>query len=993
MGSLKSTKAVRQSVGSSARRRTGQRADRLIRGLRKALSDQAVETAGTSEPRTYGYGLAEVETTRVFREIKEGGDGRLHLVDVIAADQIDGVLAYLLIDTTDSGSQAVIFPGPFPGQQGASGSQEGEITSGRFKNNGSQIILRDGAPGQTSVADLVNRTSVDSSFVGTGIAYIYSRWTFIEGRFDGDPEIRAIARLRKCVDPRGGVQRWSFNPYVHTYDFLTKSRDIGGAGIDADLIDTATFASGADWADMLLSTPAITKTALLTTGSNTAASNHLLEFNETVTPFQYGDVVNVVAGPGQVMPASFSPGVDYHVIPIRHRFGDFQVPAIALAATLEDALDGIFIAAGARTTPINIKKVKETRYMSGFTYRSNEAPLSVVEDMLESCGSSIYLNDGKIAVTTQQFPDTIIPVTDNEVRGSSIEISNRRVAQDDRATSLTGGYTSMLNLFEPKDYPVRDGAGAFKAADGGKGSPKRLDLLKVGKSGVAQRLATIKLRRLRQERTLKFSGTLSLYRLKPGTVFSMDHAPLGLDANTTWEVRDQTIFVDTSDGTPAIRIDIEGRQLESNTFDLDATGEDLVEAAVIPGLESPFEVAKPGTPVITEDLFFTTRGAGVKAIATVSWTEAVGGFVSTYRPSYKLATESAYRPLPPGPELSVQIPDIEPGLYDFRVVAVNTRNLESEPSDKQQEIFALSAPPEDPVKLEGQQSNIFVILSWDQSTDLDVQFGGKVEVRHQSDVAGGKGGSSRLLATIDGNLSTITTSFVKGTYYIRFIDQQGNASGFAEWSTDEVRPVPFGQTITSGAFVANDGDTENQVTLSESPTFPSTNGLNTMIEDTGNQWVTLPTVGGIDDEPNVDLIANIDDIVTGNSVAEEGVWFFDQDIELTAEARVLWEAEIETEIVDIASGIDSIDNVDGVPNIDAVGAGTAQAGQATAWIEIRYSRGTVASDTFGPWERLESRILFHRSFQFRVQARSFLPSVNIRVKTARVFAREKSFDS
>lgn len=990
------TKATRDSLKRKGQRRSssvvGRRADRLIRNLRNVFAAQDGQQAGTSAPAPYGYGLAQVQTERVFR--KRTNDGRLHLVDVIAADEIDGVLAYLLLNTTSSGSQAVVFPGPFPGQQGTSGSVTGEITSGRFKNNGSQIILRDGAPGQTAINDLINNVGLDSNFKGTGIAYIYSRWTFIDGRFSGDPDIEVIARLRKPVDPRGGTPRWSINPYVQLYDFLTKSKDIGGAGLSPDRLALDTFIDGANWADMLVDTQSITRTAILTTDTNKAAANHLFEFDQTVAPFAYGDVVQLVANSGQTLPPNFSPGVDYHVISVRHRFGDFQVPAIALAANLNDALDGIFITAGTRSTDIDIKKVRETRYMTGFSYRSNESRLTIAQEMLESCGAFFYDDNGKIAITRQTFPAEVLTVTDNEIRPGELALSPRRDSSE-RATAISGSFTGVLNLFEPKDFPRIDGGGAFIAADNGREVTVRFNLPKVGKVGAAQRLTTIRLRRIRQELLLTFSGSLSLFRLKPGEVFSLDFEPFGLDSNTTFEVRDQVIFFDQDDTGGFVGIDIVARQLEATTFDLDVSAEQVVSEASIPGLQSPFDVGKPGTPQIAEDLFVSNQGGGVKALVTMTWAASQDSFIETYRPAYKLASSSTFRPLPPGPETEVTIEDIKAGLYDFRVIAVNTLGLESEPSTVQKQIFALSAPPADPTGLFGQQQAEVVLLEWDLSEDLDVRFGGQVDIRHQVDIAGGKGGDSRQLALVDGNLKTYQVPFLRGTYYIRFIDQTGNSSqGFDEWSTDELRAIPFGQTIVSGAFQANDGSTENQITLSESPTFPSTNGSNTMVEDTGNQWITLPLEGGIDSITDIDTVTNIDDIPAGNSVAPEGVWFFDaaNNIELTAKERVIFEAVLETEIVDIASGIDSIPNIDDVPNIDAVGAGTAQIGQADAWLEVRYSTGTIASDTFGPWERFDVRRLFHRSFEFRVQARSLLSTVNIRVKQAAVIARELNFD-
>ena len=139
------------------------RANKLVSALNRALTDQNAANSGTSKPRLYGYGLAKFQTTRVFRQIV---NGKLHLVDAIAADEIDGVFAYLI-------DGVVVFPGNFPGQL----RPDGTIFSGRFSGTGlkgnlppigSKIIERKGAAGQTVVDDLINETQADSSFVGTG---------------------------------------------------------------------------------------------------------------------------------------------------------------------------------------------------------------------------------------------------------------------------------------------------------------------------------------------------------------------------------------------------------------------------------------------------------------------------------------------------------------------------------------------------------------------------------------------------------------------------------------------------------------------------------------------------------------------------------------------------------------------------------------------------------------------------------------------------------
>lgn len=995
----KRTITIRQNGLTS--RITVTRADRLTRALRAGVAELQAEQSGTSQPRTYGYGYVRVDTEKVFREIDS--KGALHLINTITADEIDGISAYVVFGSP-SGSQGVVFPGDFPGNQGLIKNgipqPEGTITSGRFSGTGvdgkgdpigAKIIPRLGAPGQTFIQPFVDETDADSTFVGTGIAYTYSKWIFIQGRFEGDPEVTVLARLRKAVDPRTSTAGWSFNPYVQLYDLLTKDKAIGGAEIDPASIDSTTFSAGANWADMELDVPNVTRTALVTTDTNKSFANHLFEFNQGVTPFTYGDVVEVVASAGQSMPPNFSPGTRYHVIPIRHRINNFQFPAIALAASLNDALDGTYILQGTRTTDIDVRKVAEIRHMSGFTYKSNEVLSSVVQKILESCSASLYISDGKIAITQTSFPVSTETVTEDDILGA-ISLNNR-LPSSERVTALTGIYNSALNLFTPKDYPTVDGGGIYQVLDNGKAAPGRFDLPFTGKAGVAQRQALIRLRRSRQERTVSFSGDLSLYRLSPGTIFTLDKPSLGLDVNTTFEVRDHTLFVEIADDVPTIGIDVTGRQLESSTFDLSASDEQLVEETRIPGIESPFNVGTPGNPLVTESLFSTSEGAGVRTRATITWTPSEGGFVESYVVSYKEDTDVNFTFLPKTPDLEVVINDLAPGIYTFRVVALNTLGLESDfATTSNIEILGLSAPPSDPTGFNGQITlSAGIILQWDRSVDLDVRQGGVVEIRHQSDDAGGKSGDSRDLAIISGDAAVVQVPFVLGTYYIRFIDQTGNSSGFAEWSTDGVRPVPFGQTITGGVFDANNS-TLDQITIQEDPTFPSTNPSNTLVEDDLNDWLTLPLEGGIDSITDIDTVTDIDAIPASNSVAPEGLYFFATNIDLSARARVLLESVVTTEVVDVATGIDSIDNIDLIPNIDAIGAGTAQVGQATAFVEARYSPDAAAADTFGPWERLESRIFNHRSWEFRLKAKSLVPTVNIRITELRIVARELPVD-
>ncbi len=969
---------------------TGQRADRLIRNLRDGLDAVRENQDRTSPLRSYGYGLAKIETTRVFREIDSRGF--LHLVDVISGDEIDGVLAFEI----EGDSTAFVYPGNFPGQL----RPDGTIFSGRFKDNGSTIRFYDGTQGAAD-QDLIRSTSLDSRFIGRGVAYVYSKLKFIDGRFEGDPSMTVYARMRRAVDPRF-VQsvdqtfdtlpkRFTINPYVMIYDLLIRPFERGGLGFSPRVLDTLSFARAADFADETITTNSVSRTAILTTRSNQStgvppiATNHLLEFNESVLAFTYGDVVRIEAGSGQNVPSNLSEGVDYHVIPIRPAIGDFQLPAIALALSIDDAIQGRSISIGRRNTDIIVTKLRDVRYTTGFS--SNNSAERVIEDLLRTCGSSFYSRDGQIVITTEEFPgeNRIEAVTEDHLTGA-VAMSNRMPAND-RATSFTGTYSSLTNLLFPKDYPAVDGRGIYAELDG-EDLPQRLDLPFVSKVTVAQRLAGIQLRRERQERTVAISGSLELMRLRPNTLFHLTKASLGLDDRTTFQVRTQNIFVEIDDDKPMIGVDIIGRQLERETFQLFAADELVQESAEIPGLASPFEVRPPGVPVISEELYVARQGGGLKNRATIAWEPSPDVFLEDYQPSYRLETDPNFIFLPVTPDRQVRIDDIEPGDYIFRVQAINSLGRKSDPESSQTSstIFGLSLPPSPPQFFAGEViGSASVLLQWMRSTDLDVIEGGRVELRHDPDPRGGRSQHSTLIEFEDGGRTTIQASFRVGTYYLRFHDIAGQTSDFASWSTQDRRPVPFAQFIVNGAFSPND-DNEDTFTIAEDPTFPSTNPGNTLVG--GATGLTLPLDTSFDDVTNVDNVIDVDMTALEGLVIPSGVYFFSTGIDLLQSQRVLIEAIIQGDIFDASDSFDDVVDVDEVEDVDSVGEQANQPGAATAWIEARVSRDAASAETFGPWERVTTSIFFHRSYQFRIIAMTTIPTVNIRITQARIRATE-----
>ena len=1001
--SAKATK-TRQASRSNALFKpiTGKRSSSFVRPLKSALSRlREQQQPDTRSLMPFGYGMVKVEPIRAFREIDS--QGRLQTIEVLSGDQIDGVVFYAV----QGSSKGIIYPGSylpggtdsFPGNLRDNGTiNDGRYSGnkqGRADPNGSIIRLFAGTQQQPD-QEMVSRTGLGANSIGRGISYLWTQMVFQEGRFDGDPTYEAVIRARKCVDPRDVTinstfdllpKQFSINPYIHIFDYLVRPTERGGLGVPVDLIDATTFGQSATWSEAVVDSVQFSATAVLTTRTNQNTgtppvnTNHILEFEESICPFEYGDVVQINLTSGQSAPSNLSTNTNYFVIPIRPLVGDFQFPGIALAASLEDSLQGISIPQGTRTTDITVTKVGEVRFQSSVSYVAGE---DILESLLESCGANLFLNDGRIAITQQSFPDEqdIETVDLGELIGP-FAISTS-LDPDERVTGLSGSFRSVRTLFQETAYPTVTGGGLFQQQDNDEAVIGEFDLPNTPKASIANRLATVRLRRLRQETSVAFSGDLSLLRLKPNTVFSMEFPKYRLDSQTTFEVRSQTVALSIDNDVPSFSIDIEARQLESTTYDLDATNEEFLASADIPGLSSPFEVSPPGTPEIEEALFRTRPGAGVRASATLTWLASPSLFVTRYEVSFKKSSATVFTFQTETPDTTITITDLEPGFYDFRVVAINSIGRRSNPEDAEVTNFQIAGLSARPSALTNFTGGVIgaahVQLQWDRSTDLDVLQGGSIEIRHDPAVSGAVARDSVFLREDTGSQTTLSLPFAQGTYFLRAQDSSGQFSDPVSWSTQDRRPVDVAQIPVAGVLTDTGG-----FTLQEDNTFPSTDPNNTLIFVTDH--LELPLEDTLDDEADFDAIADMD-TVGGGSVSPSGLYFFSTDVELSEARRVLVEAVISAEVFDLTASLDDEADFDQIPNVDSVAAALLEPGLVTSEIQVRFSQGTVASDTFGPWEPIITQFIQARSFQFRVLARSFSPTANTRITQARVRMRD-----
>lgn len=172
-------------------------------------------------PVDFVYGEARKGGVITFYESTGDENKYLHQVIAIAAHEVDSINDIYLNDqiaTWDASTGLISTAGTGDAQTDWQG----------------KIRIRKHLGDQTTAdSDLVSETSVDSSFVGNGIAYLYVRYEYDQEVFaNGLPLVTVMVRGKKVYDPRSGVTAYSNNAALCIRDFITSEYGLNDAAID-----------------------------------------------------------------------------------------------------------------------------------------------------------------------------------------------------------------------------------------------------------------------------------------------------------------------------------------------------------------------------------------------------------------------------------------------------------------------------------------------------------------------------------------------------------------------------------------------------------------------------------------------------------------------------------------------------------------------------------------------------------------------------------------
>ncbi len=275
----------------------------------------------------------------------------------------------------------------------------------------------------------------------------------------------------------------------------------------------------------------------------------------------------------------------------------------------------------------------------------------------------------------------------------------------------------------------------------------------------------------------------------------------------------------------------------------------------VKGLSLFAPVNTPAVNSVTEELFTTTQGSGVKAKAILTfgasvnaaW-EDIGVTIDHYDVEFKKSTEASFQGAGTSQGTNFEFFDIQPALYEFRVRAVNTAGVASEFASTTQRIYGLTAVPSDVSNLFLRADSNTATLNWTPTTDLDVKIGGFYEIRHNSLTSGAVWAQSTQVGeAVSGISNQAEVPLLVGTYLIKAVDSTGVKSTNATAVVNTVTPDLFQSQVF--------------LTRTENPSFSGTKS-NMIVTDENTLKLEADTLfdslGLIDEVGLIDAAGGVD---------------------------------------------------------------------------------------------------------------------------------------
>jgi predicted phage tail protein len=596
----------------------------------------------------------------------------------------------------------------------------------------------------------------------------------------------------------------------------------------------------------------------------------------------------------------------------------------------ESVIDDASFIAAANYCDENVTKggASATRYTCNGVVDTNKTSLEIIRELLTSCRGFLVFSGGKYRLVLDKPETGSFTFNEDNIVGQwQINLGSKQTSYNRIRAEFFNPERSWQGDIAVVDSEV------LRAQDNNLMLEREITLPYTTDAATATQIATMALNQSRQQITCSFNATITGLRAEIGDVVYVTHS------TPAWTNKAFRIMAMTITSTDEVSVAL--LEYDDQVYDFGTIEE--VDATPNTNLPSMFTVVAPSTPTVTEEIYVTRNSAGVKARAIVSWSPSADVFVKQYELQYKTEADANYRSVGLTSETRFDINDISPNRYYFRVKAINTAGYASEwRTTPVTEIFGLLGKPAALTNVQLNSISSLALLSWDQSADLDVRLGGRIEVRHSTATSGASWGTSVSLGTaLAGTATVAVLPLLSGTYLVRAVDSSGVKSDVSAIVTTA------GTALTYGSV----GTANEHTTFTGSKTNVEVDGIVLQLTDTDS----------------------------------EGTYYFANEIDAGSVKRqkltrvVQSTVLLPTDLIDSRTElIDSWDDFDGTDS---------SAGDCKLYVR-HTDDDPSGSPSWSDWELLTVNEYNHRAFQFKAVLSVDDPAYNIRISTLSAASEE-----
>lgn len=536
----------------------------------------------------------------------------------------------------------------------------------------------------------------------------------------------------------------------------------------------------------------------------------------------------------------------------------------------------------------------EKRYTINGVVDTSKQPAEILNDLLTSCGGSIYYSNGKWHIKVGAFVTPSVTLTNDDLRGS-IRLQTRNAGRD-QFNAVKGIFVSPENNHQPTDFPEVKST-TFETEDGG--DRKYLDLVLPYTTSVssAQRLAKQILYRNREQIVITMPCKLTAFQFEVGDTFRYTNERLGFDQKI-FEVISWTFAFEGEE----LGVELVAKETSTAIYEWDSAVDEEEFTFNNTTLPTAFDLPPVGIHVEDELRVLNEEAISVLIVDVTSSST----FVTSFEVQARKQGDPNYINLGQATGNRFELINVEDNaIYEVRARAVNSFGVRSVFTDGTHQVVGKTAPPEDVTNFSGNVVSGQLLLNWTPVGDLDLSH---YRLRYASATTGVTYRNAvTLIDKIPRPANSITVPARTGTYFIKAVDKLGNASINAT-------------TVTVTTNMESVEDLKGVQTLAEHPAWSGV--MDDIVELTDDDAIVLDTAIVFDSKTG--LFDDADGLFDGGdgNVELQGEYYFANRFDFGAVYTVRISVAGEVDRIDYSGNFDDPNGVfdareglfDGDPN-------------------------------------------------------------------------------